>query len=106
MLFVQSKALIKNKCFLIFSYEVKHKLNIKINIHVVKKRFLLRTTLYDCASENREFVNSDWHFVLKSKMTNVLFENLTDYMIMLNDVILFLLCFSYEEQSQHEIDVF
>jgi hypothetical protein len=57
MLFIRNKASIKNECFLIFSYEVKHKLNIKINIHVVKKRFLLRTTLCDCASENREFVN-------------------------------------------------
>jgi hypothetical protein len=59
MLLVRNKTSIKNKCFLIFSYEVEHKLNVKINIHVVKKRFLLRTTLCDCASENREFVNSD-----------------------------------------------
>jgi hypothetical protein len=57
MLFVRSKTSIKNKCFLIFSYEVKQKLNIKINIHVVKENFLLRTTLYDCANENHEFVN-------------------------------------------------
>jgi hypothetical protein len=32
-------------------------------------------------------------------MTNVLFKILIDYMIMLNNVMFFLLCFSYEEQS-------
>jgi hypothetical protein len=39
-------------------------------------------------------------------MTNVLFKILTDYMIMLSDVIFLLIYFLYEEQFQHEINVF